>query len=211
MKYIYYLVSVVIILLIIISFIYFSSNFQKNSVSNKDGFYRGVVEKDRGSLKKSARQRSLFDEDSNFLEFSNMGMEDADVSDLTPEEKYRRKKLIIEKSKKLAEMFPHNSVIPRELSLEESKKVNEINERMAMIQNNFLQNETVSKEDKIFYYNQRLKISKDRLEIFRYALGLQNGGNFDESKLDGFLKERYETILENEKTYSEEITKIEKE
>ena len=140
-----------------------------------------------------------------------MGMEEADSSDLTPEEKERRKKLIIEKSKKLAEMFPHNSVIPRELSLEESKKVNETKERMAMIQNNFLQNETVSKEDKIFYYNQRLKISKDRLEIFRYALGLQNGGNFDESKLDGFLKERYESILENEKAYSEEITKIEKE
>jgi len=211
MKYIYYLVSIVLILLIIISFVYFSSNFRKNSTSNKEGFARGVVEKDSGSLRKSARQRSLFDEDSKFLEFSDMGMEDADSSDLTPEEKDKRKKLIIEKSKKLAELFPHNSVIPRELSLEESKRVNETNQRMTMIQNNFLQNETVSKEDKIFYYSQRLKISKDRLEIFRYALGLQNGGNFDESKLDGFLKERYETILENEKAYSEEITKIEKE
>ncbi|MBP9884778.1 MAG: hypothetical protein KBF93_00680 [Leptospiraceae bacterium] len=211
MKYIYYLVSLVLILLITISFVYFSSNFKNNSANKNDGFSRGVVEKGSGSLRKSARQRSLFEEDSKFLEFPDMGMEEADSSDLTPEEKERRKKLIIEKSKKLAEMFPHNSVIPRELSLEESKKVNETKERMAMIQNNFLQNETVSKEDKIFYYNQRLKISKDRLEIFRYALGLQNGGNFDESKLDGFLKERYESILENEKAYSEEITKIEKE
>ena len=47
---------------------------------------------------------------------------------------------------------------------------------MANIQNQFFQNEKVSKENKLFYYKEKIKTMKDRLEIFRYALGLENNG-----------------------------------
>lgn len=210
MKYIYSLVILTLILFIGISFFYLNTSSKRSSENSQDEFARGSIDSQK-KIRIRSRERSLFEEDSKFLEFKNMGIEEIDSGELTPIERERRKKLIIEKSKKLAEKFPHNSIIPRDRSPEEEKKITEANQRMAMIQNNFLQNEKVSKEDKLFYYQERLKISKDRLEIFRYAFGLQNGGVFDESKLDDVTKERYSDFLENEKAYANEISKVEKE
>lgn len=211
MKYIYRFIFFIFVLFILFYFFYFRSNFKSVHTRSQEDFFRGSVNTEKKKMQARSRERSLFEADSKFLEFPIVGIEDEDSSDLTPIEKERRRKIIIEKTKKLADMFPHNSVIPRELTLEEAKKVAETNQKMATIQNNFLQNEVVSKEDKIFYYKERLRTSKDRLEIFRYALGLQNAGNFDESKLEDFLKERYNAMLESEKAYADEIVKLEKE
>ena len=211
MKYIYYLIAAILILFILFSFFNSNSNSRKNSFQDQDGFARGTVDSNRNKSKNRSRDRSLFEEDSKFLEFNDAGFDEMDSQELTQAERERRRKIVIEKTKKLAALFPHNSIIPRELSQEEAKKIAETNLKMATIQNSFLQNEKVTKEDKIFYYKERFKISKDRLEIFRYVLGLQNSGVFEESKLDGVLKERYEVLLENEKAYSDEIGKVEKE
>ncbi len=211
MKYIYYIAPFALLLLI--GFSFFKDFTKSNNNVGENNREIAHESTDSSSTKKKGRAngKSLFDEDSKFLEFPEIGIEDFESGELTLAERERRKKLIIEKSKKLADMFPHNSVIPREFSSAEAKKLVETSQKMANIQNQFLQNEKVPKEDKLFYYKERLKTSKDRLEIFRYALGLENGGVFDESKLEGFLKERYEVFLENEKAYSNEIIKVEKE
>lgn len=212
MKYIYFIVPITLLLFIWISFFYEDS---KDEVKNKDrenAFSRGTVQSKSQSKNGQSSKRSLFEEDSKFLEFKDFGdIEEVDSSTLTPTERERRKKLIIQKSKKLADRFPNNSVIPRELSKEEEEKATQIKLKMATVQSQYLENEKVSKEDRLFYYKERLKTSKDRLEIFRYALSQQNGGVFDETKLDGFLKERYDLFLENERAYSDEISKVEKE
>jgi hypothetical protein len=211
MKYIYYIAPFALLLLI--GFSFFKDFTKSNSGSSENNTELAQDSIDSSSIKKKGRAngKSLFDEDSKFLEFPELGVEELESGELTPAERERRKKLIIEKSKKLADMFPHNSVIPRELSAADAKKLAETNQKMANIQNQFFQNEKVPKEDKLFYYKERLKTSKDRIEIFRYALGLENNGVFDESKLEGFLKERYEVFLENEKAYANEIVKVEKE
>lgn len=211
MKYIYYIAPIVLLIIIGFSFI---KDFTKDNTNSKEAEITtnsSFSESSSSKKRRRAGDKSLFDEDSKFLEFPELGVEEVDSDSLTAAEKEKRKKLIIEKSKKLAEMFPHNSVIPRELSPEDAKKLAETNQRMANIQNQFFQNEKVSKENKLFYYKERLKTAKDRLEIFRYALGLENNGTFDENKLEGFLKERYEVFLENEKAYTNEISKVEKE
>lgn len=211
MKYIYYVIPFLLLIFIGVSLFYTGSGSKNNSKGNGSEFARGSIDSATGRRKGRATERSLFEEDSKFLEFPEVGIEEPDSLQLTPVERERRKKLIIEKSKKLAAQFPHNSIIPRELSKEEEKKLAETNQKMANVQNQFLQNEKVAKEDRLFYYKERLKTSKDRLEIFRYVLAQQNGGSFDESKLDSYLKDRYENFLENEKAYVDEIIKVEKE
>ena len=209
MKYIYYIAPA--FLLLFIGFSFFKDFSKSNNTNDHTESLQSSIDLSSSKRKGRASGKSLFDDESKFLEFPDLGVEELESGALTPEERDRRKKLIIEKSKKLADMFPNNSVIPRAFTSMEEKKIAEMNQKMANIQNQFLQNEKVSKDDKLFYYKERLKTSKDRLEIFRYALGLDNAGVFDESKLEGFLKERYEIFLENEKAYSDEIVKVEKE
>ena len=211
MKYFYYIAPLILLLFIGYSFFNDFTKTKNNSRENEMGSITESTNSNTTKKKGRANGKSLFDEDAKFLEFPDLGLEELDADAITPAEKERRKKLIIEKSKKLANLFPHNSVIPRELSAEEAKKLAETNQKMANIQNQFLQNEKVPKEDRLFYYKERLKTSKDILEIFRYALGLENAGVFDETKLEGFLKERYEVFVENEKAYTDEIAKVEKE
>lgn len=213
MKYIYYIAPIALVLFIGFSFFSdFTKPKKKNASTALERAEEMYSESANAKRKKKASGKSLFDADSKFLEFPEIGNEEIDLNaPLTPEEREKRRKFIIEKAKKLADMFPNNSVIPRHLSPDALKKLEETNQRMASIQNQLIQNEKVSKEDKLFYYKERLKTSKDRLEVFRYALGLENNGVFDESKLEGFLKERYDIFVENEKAYADEIIKVEKE
>ena len=211
MKYIYYIAPLALLILIGFSFLRDFTNPKSNSKEMELTNSQTNSDSTSSKNRRRASGKSLFDEDAKFLEFPELGVEEVDSDNLSDVEKEKRKKLIIEKSKNLAEMFPHNSVIPRELSPADAKKLAETNQKMANIQNQFLQNEKVSKENKLFYYKERLKTAKDRLEIFRYALGLENAGVFDETRLDGLLKERYEIFVENEKAYSNEIVKVEKE
>lgn len=194
-------------LALILVYIYFSVSSKKKKSSSNIAYYE---ESDfQSSEKRKERiQKSLFDEDSKFLEFKD-GPEFEVKSEYTEEELEQRKKLIIEKSKYLADLFPNNSVIPRALSRKEEKEKLELEKKMSEIRNKFLNGIETNKTERGFYYTNRLKTTEDRLEIFRYIFGKPNEGNFDIDKLEPILKERYLDMIELEKAYKEEIKKNE--
>lgn len=188
-------------------YIYFSTSKSKKKDSSDISYYD---ESDfESSKKRKARiQKSLFDEDSKFLEFQ--GGPDFEIKgEYTEEELAERKKLIIEKSKYLADLFPNNSVIPRLLSKKEEKEKMEIEKKMSEVRNKFLNGLETNKEERHFYYTNRLKITEDRLEIFKFVLGKNSESGFDKDKLEPILKERFDDMTELEKAYKEEIKKNE--
>ncbi len=188
-------------------YIYYSTS-KPSKKSSSDIAYYNEDDFETSKKRKARIGKSLFDEDSKFLEFKG-GLEFEIKGDYTDEELLERKKLIIEKSKYLADLFPNNSVIPRLLSKKEEKEKLEIEKKMSEVRNKFLNGIETNKEEKKFYYTNRLKITEDRLEIFKYIIGRTSQGVFDKEKLEPILKERFEDMSELEKAYREEIKKNE--
>lgn len=204
MKYKYLFVSLGILFF---TYIFFSLKSNRKNIDN--GFEENLDESSSLTiLKKKKNQKSLFAEDSNFLEFPLITEPDfSNKGDLTEAEIEERKKFIIQKAKPLADLFPNNSVIPRELSPTQEKIKKESEKKVTIIRNKLLQDIETSKAERHFYYTSRLKITEDRLEIFKYTIGKMNSGEFSTEKLEPLLKERFEDMLKTEKAYREEIEK----
>jgi hypothetical protein len=200
----YIIIAILSLISLTIVFILNSANKKKSNITK----YR-LSENDTNS--KLNEKKSLFDEDSKFLDFPNITeVEFKSSSDLTEAELKERKKIIIEKSKYLADLFPNNSVIPRQLTPTQEKIIQENELKMTRIRNKALNSLEISKEEKNFYYTNRLKTTSDRVEIFEYVLGRALEGKFEIDKLDPILKERYNDLLQSKNAYQEELDKLNK-
>ena len=198
------ILSLSLILFVILYLLNTSTNKKKSNITK----YK-LSEND--NYTKKEEKKSLFDEDSKFLDFPNITeVEFKSSSDLTEAELKERKKIIIEKSKYLADLFPNNSVIPRQLTPTQEKILQENELKMTRIRNKALNSIEISKEEKNFYYTNRMKTTSDRIEIFEYVLGRTQEGKFEIDKLDPILKERYNDLLQSKNAYQEELEKLNK-
>ncbi|AOP36589.1 hypothetical protein A0128_21555 [Leptospira tipperaryensis] len=200
---IYSILGIVLLSLVYLVFENGETSFSRENGNEKlkSGLSRNTVDQDENSLFESG----------NFLDFSKSGVaENADVgsseasageaaaggySSLSPEERERVRKEVIQKVKPLADRFPDNSMIPRELSKEEEEKRKRDEERMSEIRTALLEGREVEKPEMKFYLDSKIKRSNDMEEILEYSLKFfkDSQKNFPDSSLN-VIQERLQAI-----------------
>ncbi|WP_061249589.1 LIC_20245 family lipoprotein [Leptospira alstonii] len=181
--------SIIIIFLTFSAYLFF---FEEERSGVRD-FSEG--EKLKGGLSRNTVMReenSLF-ESGNFLDFpaaeesETWGASKAEAtsfySSLSVQEKERIRKEVIQKVKPLAERFPDNSLIPRELNKEQEEKRKKDEERMYDIRVALLEGREVAKSDMEFYLDSKIKKSNDMTEILEYGLKFFKDSRRNDSEL----------------------------
>ncbi len=180
----------------------------------KSGLSRNTVVQDENSLfesgnfldfsKSEVAENSETDSGSN--EVSSEAAEGG-YSSLSPEEKERLRKEVIQKVKPLAERFPNNSMIPRELTKEEEEKRRKVEERISEIRTALLEGREVEKPEMKFYLDSKIKRSNDMEEILEYSLKFfkDSQKNFPDSSLK-IIQERLQVIQKSR----EELVQVKK-
>jgi hypothetical protein len=212
--FLYSIFGIVIVFLIYLVCSEGENRFSRENEKLKSGLSRNTVVQDEGSLFESG----------NFLDFSKSGVvenpeagskevstEDAAAgggySDLSPEERERLRKEVILKVKPLADRFPGNSMIPRELTKEEEEKKKRDEERMLEIRTALLEGREVEKPEMKFYLDSKIKKSNDMEEILEYSLKFfrESQKNYPDSSLN-VIQERLLAIQKGK----EELMKAKK-
>lgn len=208
--------SSIIILLITLSYFVF---FEGEGGFFGNGSGSGGNEKLQSGLSRNTVNReenSLF-ESGNFLDFSNSGEPENAVdangesdlsaegaaagggySSLSPEEKERIRKEVIQKVKPLADRFPNNSLIPRELTKEQEEKRKKDEEKMDEIRGALLEGREVAKNDMEFYLDSKIKRSNDMTEILEYSVKFfkDAGRNYPDSSMK-IIEDRLHSLRES--------------
>ncbi|ABJ77614.1 LIC_20245 family lipoprotein [Leptospira borgpetersenii] len=172
--------SIIIIFLIFsVCFFFFNEEVVKDSSENeklRSGLSRNTVMRQEDSLFESGNFLDFSgSEESETLADSNGDITSTDdvaptadgYSSLSSEEKERIRKEIIQKVKLLAERFPDNSLIPRELTEEKRKKDEE---KMDKIRGILLEGREVPKSEMEFYLDSKIKKTNDMTEILEYSM-----------------------------------------
>ncbi|MBM9577991.1 hypothetical protein JWG45_12615 [Leptospira sp. 201903070] len=212
--FLYSIFGIVIVFLIYLVCSEGENRFSRENEKLKSGLSRNTVVQDEGSLFESG----------NFLDFSKSGVvenpeagskevstEDAPpgggYSDLSPAERERLRKEVILKVKPLADRFPGNSMIPRELTKEEEEKKKRDEERMLEIRTALLEGREVEKPEMKFYLDSKIKKSNDMEEILEYSLKFfrESQKNYPDSSLN-VIQERLLAIQKGK----EELMKAKK-
>lgn len=200
---IYSILGIVLLFLIYLIFDNGETGFSRDKENEKlkSGLSRNTVDQDENSLFESG----------NFLDFSKSGtVENSEVgsgeanvaaaegggySSLSPEERERLRKEVIQKVKPLADRFPGNGLIPRELTKEEEEKRKIDEEKMSEIRTALLEGREVEKPEMKFYLDSKIKRSNDMEEILEYSLKFfkESQKNFPDSSLK-VIQERLLTI-----------------
>ncbi|PJZ52925.1 LIC_20245 family lipoprotein [Leptospira adleri] len=206
-KLIYSVLGIVILFLIYLVFDNGETGFSRDKENEKlkSGLSRATVDQDENSLFESGNfldfSRSGVTENSNVDSVSNEGSseeaaaEGGGYSNLSPEERERLRKEVIRKVKPLADRFPGNSMIPRELTREEEEKRKRDEERMSEIRIALLEGREVEKPEMKFYLDSKIRRSNDMEEILEYSLKFfkESQKNFPDSSLK-VIQERLITI-----------------
>ncbi|MDI7202689.1 LIC_20245 family lipoprotein [Leptospira santarosai] len=204
----------IIILLIILSYFVFEGvggGFFGNGSDGNEKLQSGLS---RNTV--SREEDSIF-ESGNFLDFSrsgepesaadtngetNVGSENgaavAGGSGLSPEEKERIRKEVIQKIKPLADRFPNNSLIPRELTKEQEEKRKKDEEKMDEVRGALLEGREVTKNDMEFYLDSKIKRSNDMTEILEYSIKFfkDAGRNYPDSSMK-IIEDRLHSLRES--------------
>ncbi|MBE8362614.1 LIC_20245 family lipoprotein [Leptospira borgpetersenii] len=172
--------SIIIIFLIFsVCLFFFNEEVVKDSSENeklRSGLSRNTVMRQEDSLFESGNFLDFSgSEESETLADSNGDITSTDdvaptadgYSSLSSEEKERIRKEIIQKVKLLAERFPDNSLIPRELTEEKRKKDEE---KMDKIRGILLEGGEVPKSEMEFYLDSKIKKTNDMTEILEYSM-----------------------------------------
>ncbi|TGK20568.1 LIC_20245 family lipoprotein [Leptospira stimsonii] len=207
---------IVIVFLIYLVFANGETRFSGENENEKlkSGLSRNTVVQDENSLfesgnfldfsKSEVAENSEMDSGSN--EVSSEAAEGG-YSSLSPEEKERLRKEVIQKVKPLADRFPNNSMIPRELTKEEEEKRRKDEERMSEIRAALLEGREVEKPEMKFYLDSKIKRSNDMEEILEYSLKFfkDSQKNFPDSSLK-IIQERLQVIQKSR----EELVQVKK-
>lgn len=179
-----------------------SQSFNENSKKSSSRYSTG-----REAIHEEQKDSSLFDGNNKFLDFSSVGTEEdskPEPQTISPEEKARRRALVIESYKPLVKIFPKNRYIPRLLNKEEEEKRIRTEENMAYLQDRILSGENLSPTEKAYYYSQKVEESNEKLEILNYATKeLLEKGHLPESSKK-MIEERINSINQRLGIYMEE-------
>ncbi|XDD52298.1 hypothetical protein AB3N59_18325 [Leptospira sp. WS92.C1] len=176
---------------------------EKEEEKLKSGLSRNTVDRQEGSMFESG----------NFLDFSKSGeVEDENTAGasastnvsatepakITPEEREKLRKEMILKAKPLAEKFPNNSLIPRELTKEQENKKKQDEEKMNEIRAALLEGREVAKPEMEFYLDSKIKRSDDMTEILEYSIKVfkETGRNYPASSLK-VIEDRLHSLRES--------------
>ncbi|MDV6236339.1 hypothetical protein CH379_011950 [Leptospira ellisii] len=185
MKRIFIFAPIVVVLTSLVYFAFFGD--ESPSKNGEDETLKSGLSKSTVTL----QEDSLF-ESGNFLDFSessepetvaqNETEENSEtdpnkrkvggIQGLSPEEREKLRKEMIQRAKPLAERFPNNALIPRELGKEQEAKRKKEEERMGEIRAALLEGREVPKSEMRFYLDSKIKRSDDMTEILAYGLKL---------------------------------------
>ncbi|MBM9499786.1 hypothetical protein JWG44_05920 [Leptospira sp. 201903071] len=152
------------------------TTFSREDEKLKSGLSRSTVDQDENSLFESgsfldfSKSEVVENPDSSSKEGSAEEAAEGGYSSLSPEERERLRKEVIRKVKPLADRFPGNSMIPRDLTKEEEEKKKRDEERMSEIRTALLEGREVEKPEMKFYLDSKIKKSNDMEEILEYSL-----------------------------------------
>ncbi|EMO03209.1 hypothetical protein LEP1GSC116_1805 [Leptospira interrogans serovar Icterohaemorrhagiae str. Verdun HP] len=127
---------------------------------------------------------------------------------MSSEEKDRIRKEVIQRVKSLADRFPDNSLIPRELTKTQEDKRKKDEERISEVRIALLEGREVIKPEMEFYLDSKIKKTKDMVEILEYSMKFfQDSRKNDqdsslkliEERLVSLQKSREELVLAKKK------------
>ncbi|AXR62744.1 LIC_20245 family lipoprotein [Leptospira mayottensis] len=205
--------SIIIIFLIFSVYLFF---FNEENPVVKDS---PEDEKLKSGLSRSTvmRQEDSLFESGNFLDFSGseesekLAVSNGDItsiddevptaggySSLSFEEKEKIRKEVIQKVKPLAERFPDNTLIPRELTEEQEEKRKKDEEKLDKIRGVLLEGGEVAKSEMEFYLDSKIKKSNDMTEILEYSMKFfkDSGKSYPDTSMK-IIEDRLQSLRES--------------
>lgn len=203
------LILISIAVLVLMAFYLLISNKEEEKTSNSKKSYSSNQSIAREAIQKDSLESSLFDSNSGFLDFSGVGDNSQSypltTQNLTEEEKEKRRKLLIEKYKELAERFPGNRFIPREYTPEEKEKMERREANMNFLTEKIISGEELTPNEQAYFYFNKLEEIKEKLEIIEYAKKkFEEDGILNETTRK-IIDERLNSIMERRKIYNQEL------
>lgn len=147
-------------------------NDSSENVSLSNGLSRSTVIRREDSLFESGNFLNLTteSEDSPVTNISSTNTPKNEYSTLSSEEKDRIRREVIQRVKSLADHFPDNSLIPRELTKTQEDKRRKDEERISEVRIALLEGREVIKPEMEFYLDSKIKKTKDMVEILEYSM-----------------------------------------
>ncbi len=146
-------------------------NDSSENVSLSNGLSRSTVIRREDSLFESGNFLNFTEsEDLPITNISSTNTPKNEYSTLSSEEKDRIRKEVIQRVKSLADRFPDNSLIPRELTKTQEDKRKKDEERISEVRIALLEGREVIKPEMEFYLDSKIKKTKDMVEILEYSM-----------------------------------------
>ncbi|EMY23922.1 hypothetical protein LEP1GSC115_1690 [Leptospira interrogans serovar Australis str. 200703203] len=146
-------------------------NDSSENVSLSNGLSRSTVIRREDSLFESGNFLNFTEsEDLPVTNISSTNTPKNEYSTLSSEEKDRIRKEVIQRVKSLADRFPDNSLIPRELTKTQEDKRKKDEERISEVRIALLEGREVIKPEMEFYLDSKIKKTKDMVEILEYSM-----------------------------------------
>ncbi|KAK2617247.1 MULTISPECIES: LIC_20245 family lipoprotein [Leptospira] len=184
-------------------------NDSSENVSLSNGLSRSTVIRREDSLFESGNFLNFTEsEDLPVTNISSTNTPKNEYSTLSSEEKDRIRKEVIQRVKSLADRFPDNSLIPRELTKTQEDKRRKDEERISEVRIALLEGREVIKPEMEFYLDSKIKKTKDMVEILEYSMKFfQDSRKNDqdsslkliEERLVSLQKSREELVLAKKK------------
>ncbi|WP_061281014.1 LIC_20245 family lipoprotein [Leptospira interrogans] len=146
-------------------------NDSSENVSLSNGLSRSTVIRREDSLFESGNFLNFTEsEDLPVTNISSTNTPKNEYSTLSSEEKDRIRREVIQRVKSLADRFPDNSLIPRELTKTQEDKRKKDEERISEVRIALLEGREVIKPEMEFYLDSKIKKTKDMVEILEYSM-----------------------------------------
>ncbi|KGE21546.1 LIC_20245 family lipoprotein [Leptospira interrogans] len=184
-------------------------NDSSENVSLSNGLSRSTVIRREDSLFESGNFLNFTEsEDLPVTNISSTNTPKNEYSTLSSEEKDRIRREVIQRVKSLADRFPDNSLIPRELTKTQEDKRRKDEERISEVRIALLEGREVIKPEMEFYLDSKIKKTKDMVEILEYSMKFfQDSRKNDqdsslkliEERLVSLQKSREELVLAKKK------------
>ncbi|EJO67972.1 hypothetical protein LEP1GSC132_0100 [Leptospira kirschneri str. 200803703] len=171
------LYSILLIFLCFTASLFFleeGKSYKSNSSENvrlSNGLSRNTVIRKEDSLFESGDFLNFTEsEDLAVTDISSITTPKNEYSTLSPEEKDRIRKEVIQRVKSFADRFPDNLLIPRELTKAQEDKRKKDEERMSEVRIALLEGREVVKPEMEFYLDSKIKKTEDMVEILEYSM-----------------------------------------